>query len=228
MLNIQKFTSNNFSKVLKVWTVEVSLNRYIQVVVKQYPASPQLYVQFTLFKKNFNTGKYCIAKTLTTKMTELELAPFKTIVDNEFNFPDYTLNGALPSNENGANYFDYVLDVEDRGASLNKRILRLGFKSYNNVSHVFVKLFLWQNEQWNRYQDMNFTLPEFRTIYELIMLTHLDSLRHLQRRGRIPTWVATTNQENDPHYQIAVFDSFNTNAHPINSSLEDSKKVPTG
>ena len=111
MLSTQKFTSNNFSKVSKVWSVEVFLNRYIQVVIKQYPASPQLYVQFTLFKKNSNTGNYCAAKALTTKLTELELIPFKTNIDNEFNFPEYTLNGAILSNENDANSFDYVLDV---------------------------------------------------------------------------------------------------------------------
>ena len=97
-------------------------------MVKQYPASPQLYIQFTLFKKNFNTGTYCVAKTLTVKLTELELVPFKTIIDNEFNFPEYTLNGAIPSNENDANYFDYVLDVQDPGASVNRRVFRLGLQ----------------------------------------------------------------------------------------------------
>ena len=88
MLSTQKFTPNIFSKVWKVCSVEVSLNRYIQIIIKQYPTSPQLYVQFTLFKKNFNTGNYCVANTLTTKLTELELIPFKTIIDNEFKFPE--------------------------------------------------------------------------------------------------------------------------------------------
>ena len=92
-------------------------------MVKQYPVSPQLYFQFTLFKKNFNTGNYCVTKTLTGKLSELELVPSKTIFDNEFKFPDYTLD-----DENEANYFDYVLDVKDRGCSVNKRVRGLRFK----------------------------------------------------------------------------------------------------
>ena len=133
-----------------------SRSLYIQIVVKQNPVSPQLYAQFTLFKTNFNTGNYCVRKTLTAKLSKLELVPFRTIIDNEFNFPHYTLNDAIPSNENDANYFEYLLDDQDRGASVNKRVLRLGFESYN--IYVFIKLFLWQNQQWNRYQDINFTL----------------------------------------------------------------------
>ncbi len=151
------------------------------IICQQYPASPQLYFQFTLFQKNFNTGNYCVvAKALKVKLTELELVPFKTIIDNKFNFPEYTLNFSIPYNENDANYFDYLFGVQDRGASVNRRDLRLGFKSYNTVSYVFAKLSTKQNQLWNRYQDINFTLQEFHTIYELVMLTHLDSLSNFK------------------------------------------------
>ena len=81
---------------MKSWKVEKAPNRYIQISLKSYSSNPQLYIEFTLFKKNYLKVNFTAAQRNTIKLNELELFPFSTIINKEFNILNYPLNQTFP------------------------------------------------------------------------------------------------------------------------------------
>ncbi len=109
-------------------------------------------------------------------------------------------------------YFDHIIDIEDFSTTKkSNRCIRLGSKSYDQVSYVFIKLFTRRNNQWRRYQEINFSLQEFQDIYEVLMIEQLDILRNLQRdNGYVGYQFVHCVIPEYQEYQNNVFDPFIT------------------
>lgn len=153
--------------VHKTWTIELMLNRYILVALQTYDSSPIVYFNFQLFKKNSETQKWHTTHTVTLRLAEIELIPFQGIIENSLDFVMYPMNNAIPSHQKDLEYFNYLMDIQELTVNV-RRNLRIAFKTYDNSSFIFFKVFLCQMGEWQFHQDINFALPEFLVLKEIL------------------------------------------------------------
>lgn len=156
-------TSYNYdSTVHKTWNIESSENRYLMVTQKSYSSSPIHYLETALWKKNYVSNLWNPTKRITLRLSEVEMLPFESILQNNLAgglIPD------LPDNEKDCAFFDKVVDFQELTVN-NRRTIRVGVKKFNNVSYVFLKIYLQRSNVWRRYQEINLTMAELSAFQE--------------------------------------------------------------